>query len=196
MMDELNKQISDLRIGKETALSFLMDQYARALHFFAYKLIKDKQTSSEIVSDAFIKLWERKEHFEAIEPIKSFLYLVVKNACLDHLKHSRNKHRYEDADLLELEATDQDILRKIIYTELVELVVQEVKKLPRQQARVLQLSVVEGKNIQEICDELGTTANTVYFARSKAVATLKKVLAQKRLSLHYLFVLLFFNIPQ
>lgn len=192
-MDELNKHISDLRKGKEAALSFLMDQYARVLHFFAYKLIKDSQTSSEIVSDAFIKLWERREHFEAIEPIKSFLYLVVKNACLDHLKHSRNKCRYEEADLVELEATDQDILRKIIYTELVELIVQEVKKLPRQQAQVLQLSFMEGKNVQEICDELGTTANTVYFARSKAVATLRKILEQKKLSLHYLFLLFFFN---
>jgi len=193
-MDELNKQISDLRMGKETALSFLMDQYARALHFFAYKFITDQQTSSEIVSDAFVKLWERREHFEAIEPIKSFLYLVVKNACLDHLKHSRNKCRYEDPDLIQLEATDQDILRKIIYTELVELIVQEIKKLPRQQAQVLQLSVMEDKNVQEICDELGTTANTVYFARSKAVATLRRILEQKKLSLHYLFLLLFSNI--
>jgi RNA polymerase sigma-70 factor (family 1) len=193
-MDELNKQISDLREGKEAALSFLMDQYARVLHFFAYKLIKDSQTSSEIVSDAFIKLWERRQHFEAIEPIKSFLYLVVKNACLDHLKHSRNKCRYEEAELIELEATDQDILRKIIYTELVELIVHEVKKLPRQQAQVLQLSFMEGKNVQEICEELGTSANTVYFARSKAVATLRRILEQKKLSLHYLFLLLFFNI--
>lgn len=195
-MDAFNKQVADLQIGKETALSFFMDRYAHALHFFAYKLIKDKQISSEIVSDAFVKLWERREHFQTCTHIKSFLYLVVKNAGLDHLKHGRNKYRHEEADLIELEDGNQDILRKIIYTELIELIVDEVKKLPRQQAKVFQLSVMEGKNIQEICEELGTTANTVYFARSKAVATLRKVFKQKQISLHHLSMLLFFDIYQ
>ncbi|NGM65763.1 RNA polymerase sigma factor [Sphingobacterium sp. SGR-19] len=185
-MEASDKHISDLRKGKETALGFLMDQLADALHFFAYSFIKDKQTASEIVSDAFVKLWERRTHFEAMEPVKSFLYLVVKNACLDHLKLSRNKFRHEEADVLEIEAPDQDILRNIIYTELVELIVNEVKKLPRQQLQVVQLSIMEGKNIQEVCDELGTTANTVYFARSKAIAALRAVLRKKKLSLHYL----------
>ena len=194
-MDIVNKQISDLRLGKETALGFLMDRFGHALHIFAFKYIRDKQTALEIVSDAFVKLWERRQHFETIQPIKSFLYVVVRNACLDHLKESRRKYRHEGTDLLEMEDTDQDIIRKIIYTEFLEMVISEIKNLPRQQAKVIQLSMIEGRDIQEVCEELGTTANAVYFAKSKAIATLRRILLQKKVSFHYLVVLLFAHVP-
>ncbi|TYP98393.1 RNA polymerase sigma-70 factor (ECF subfamily) [Sphingobacterium allocomposti] len=189
-METFDKQISDLKTGKETALRFFMDQYAQPLRFFAYKLIKDKPVATEIVSDAFVKLWERRLQFDSAEPLKSFLYVVVRNSCLDHLKHSRNKYSHDDQLLAELHSDDQDILTKMIYTELIALVVQEIEKLPRQQAHIFQLSVVEGKNTTEICDELGTTPSTVYFARSKAVATLKKVFSDKKISLYHFSALL------
>lgn len=193
-MDKFEKQISDLQRGKETALCFFMDQYASALQFFAFKLIKDKEASAEIVSDAFVKLWERRRNFDATDCVKSFLYLVTRNTCLDYLKHSRNKYMHDDALLSDLVSADGDILQKIIYTELIELIVLEVKKLPKQQAQVFELSVMEGRNTQEICEELQTSASTVYFARSKAVAALKKAFQKRNLSPHYLAVLLWLDV--
>ncbi|TDS13181.1 RNA polymerase sigma factor [Sphingobacterium paludis] len=190
-MDKFDKQIADLQQGKETALCFFMDQYATALQFFAFKFIRDKEASSEIVSDAFVKLWERRSTFESTANLKSFLYLVTRNTCLDHLKQSRNKYAHDETFLQELVCGDADILQKIIYTELVALVVQEVKRLPKQQAQVFQLSVMEGRDTAEICEELHTTANAVYFARSKAVAALKKAFEKRNLSPHYLTALLF-----
>ncbi|WP_437920436.1 sigma-70 family RNA polymerase sigma factor [Sphingobacterium sp. LRF_L2] len=195
-MDTFDKQISDLHAGRETALCFFMDQYGQALHFFAYKIIKDSAASSDIVSEAFVKLWERRTQFQRSESLRSFLYLVVKNDCLDHLKHSRQKYKHEEAATMDIASSDQDILKKIIYTELIELIVKEVRKLPKQQAAIFQLSIIEGKDTQEICEELGTTSNTVYFARSKAIAALKKVFIQKKLSLHHLTILLFLDIHQ
>ncbi|MFD2744148.1 MULTISPECIES: RNA polymerase sigma factor [Sphingobacterium] len=185
-MNKFDKQISDLQSGMEPALCFFMDQYANALRFFAFKLIKDKEASAEIVSDSFVKLWNRRTSFQSTDQLKSFLYLVTKNACLDHLKQCRNKYAHDDTFLINVEASNTDILENMIYNELVELVVLEIKKLPKQQAQVFQLAILEGKNTQEICDELQTTANTVYFARSKAVAALKKAFEQKKISEYYI----------
>ncbi|WP_166332454.1 RNA polymerase sigma factor [Sphingobacterium chungjuense] len=188
-MDKFDKQISDLQQGKETALCFFMDQYASALQFFAFKLTKDKEASAEIVSDAFVKLWNRRLNFPAADGLKSFLYLVTRNACLDHLKQSRNKYAHDDALVLDIATSDNDILKKIIYNELVELIVLEIKKLPKQQAQIFQLAIMEGRNTQEICDELHTSPSTVYFARSKAIAALKKAFEQRKISVHYISLL-------
>ncbi|MCL7987289.1 sigma-70 family RNA polymerase sigma factor [Sphingobacterium sp. lm-10] len=188
-MDKFDKQIVDLQQGKETSLCFFMDEYAAALQFFAFKMIGHKEASAEIVSDSFVKLWDRRTHFHEAYSIKSFLYLITRNACLDHLKESRNKYAHEETFLEDLVASDSDILKKIIYNELIELIVLEIKKLPKQQAKVFQLAMMEGRNTQEICDELQTSASTVYFARSKAIAALKKVFEQKNLSMHYIFLL-------
>jgi len=188
-MNDIEKQFADLQQGKESALCFLMNTYATALQFFAFKLTRSKEVSSEIVSDSFVKLWDRRCKLQGHDNIKPFLYVVTRNACLDYLKHSRNKHTHQDASLLELENSDEDILKKIIYNELIELIALEVKKMPKQQAQVFQLAFIEGQNTLEICDQLQTTPSTVYFARSKAIAALKIAFEKKNLSIHYISLL-------
>lgn len=190
-MNDIKKQFADLQQGKEAALCFFMETYSTALQFFAFRLTRNKEASSEIVSDSFVKLWDRREQLEGNDNIKPFLYLVTRNSCLDYLKHSRNKHPHQDASLLELETSDGDILKKIIYNELIELIVIEVKKLPKQQAQIFHLAIMEGHNTQEICDQLQTTPSTVYFARSKAIAALKIAFKKKNLSIHYISILPF-----
>ncbi len=185
-MNNFDKEVIDLQKGDESAIRFFMDQYSHALHFHAYKIIKDKNIAREIVSEAFVKLWEKRENFHAVESIKSFLYLVTRNDCLDHLKLSRNKFQHNDEYLNQLESKEDNILNKIIYTELIELIVKEVEKLPKQQGKIFQLSVLEGKKTEEICEELGTTASNVYFSRSKAISTLKKVFKHKDISYYQL----------
>ena len=191
MMD-FDREVISLQEGKESALCFFMDQYSHALHFYAYKIIKNQDIAREMISDAFVKLWEKKENFQASESIKSFLYLVVRNLCLDHLKSSRVRFQHNEELLSDLESNDENILNKIIYTELIELIVIEIEKLPKQQGQIFQLSVLEGKNTEEICAELGTTSSNVYFSRSKAIATLKKVFKHKNISYYQFGLLLSF----
>lgn len=194
-MIDFDREVTNLQHGQESALCFFMDQYSHALHFHAYKFVKNKDVAREIVSDAFVKLWERRLNFDSEERIKSFLYLVTRNECLDYLKQSRNKYQHDEEFLVGLESTEENILTKIIYTELIELIVKEIEKLPKQQGQIFQLSVLEGKETEEICEELGTTASNVYFSRSKAISTLKKVFKHKNIS-YYQLSLLLFIIPE
>ncbi|WP_156307659.1 RNA polymerase sigma factor [Sphingobacterium endophyticum] len=194
-MIDFDREVTNLQQGQESALCFFMDQYSHALHFHAYKFVKNKDVAREIVSDAFVKLWERRLNFDSEERIKSFLYLVTRNECLDYLKQSRNKYQHDEEFLVGLESTEENILTKIIYTELIELIVKEIEKLPKQQGQIFQLSVLEGKETEEICEELGTTASNVYFSRSKAISTLKKVFKHKNIS-YYQLSLLLFIIPE
>lgn len=194
-MIDFDREVTNLQQGQESALCFFMDQYSHALHFHAYKFVKNKDVAREIVSDAFVKLWERRLNLDSGERIKSFLYLVTRNECLDYLKQSRNKYQHDEEFLVDLESNEENILTKIIYTELIELIVKEIEKLPKQQGQIFQLSVLEGKETEEICNELGTTANNVYFSRSKAISTLKKVFKHKNISYYHLSLLLFF-IPE
>lgn len=188
MNKNFEQQILDLRAGKESALSFFMDSYAHSLRFFAMKMVKDKLISEEIVSDAYVKLWERKSNFSCAETIKSFLYLVTKNACLDYVKQGRLRFEHEEEWLYELENPDKDMLTKIIYFELLELIVKEIEKLPKQQAQIFKMSFFEGKNADEISSELGTTANNVYFARSKAISLLKETFKKKDISFYAILI--------
>lgn len=192
-MNTGDDQISDLHQGNEAVLRFFMDQYSRSLHFFAFKYTKDEQVAAEIISDAFVKLWECRKKILSTDHIKSFLFLVVRNSSLDHLKSKRNHYLNDEALMMELGTGDQDILTKIIYSELIELIMVEIDKLPKQQAAIFRLSVIDGKETKEICEELNTTPGTVYFARSKALSTLKEIFASKKISFYQITLALFLH---
>jgi RNA polymerase sigma factor (sigma-70 family) len=186
------EHLTNLRLGSESALSYFMDLYSHNLHFFAYKLVRDKDAIPEIISESFVKLWYHRSQFFSIEELKSFLYIVVRNSCLDQAKKVRERYAHgQIEEALLLPNTETDILTKIIHTELIMLLGEELEKLPKQQAEIFRLTILEGKTTAEVCEELQTTASTVYFARSKAVATLRHVFSKKNISYYQLAIFLY-----
>ncbi|WP_144043740.1 sigma-70 family RNA polymerase sigma factor [Sphingobacterium cellulitidis] len=175
-----NPQLAALTSGQEFGLKHYMKVHGSALRYFAFSIVKDKSVAEEIVSDSFVKLWTGREKVSTESGIKAFLYISTKNACLDHINLLKNKvvHDYEILD--ELTSPNEDILTKMIQIELIKLIVEEVEKLPKQQARIFKMTYFEQKETDEICDELGLSSSSIYFARSKALATLKKAFGFKR----------------
>src|SRR5690606_10950172 len=103
------------------------------------------------------------EKITSVDSIKSFLYIATRNACYDYVGSPKNNLETEAEALADLVNSEADILTRMIYVELVELIAGEVNRLPAQQAAVFRMSYLEGLTAQEICENLGTTINNVYF---------------------------------
>lgn len=190
-MNHSQAQVYALQAGNEFALSHFMDAYTEQLRFYAYKLVKDKSLAEEITADAFIKLWHNRLNFSDSEKIKSFLYVVTRNACLDQLKSPRHNTLHEESLLAELASPDPDVLSQMIYIEMLAQVALEMSNLPKQQAAVFQLAYFEGKDTSEISAELETSVSNVYFARSKALSAIKNAFKKKNIS-SYPFLFFFY----
>src|ERR1700709_1908452 len=80
-----------IRMGKEEAFDFLFRQYYAALCFFANSIIHNDEDAKDIVQDCFIKLWDDTEFTERVETIKSFLYMMVHNRCIDYVRKKKVK---------------------------------------------------------------------------------------------------------
>lgn len=192
MKDSL-KYVEFLSLGNESGLQYFMEQLGDPLHFFAFKITKNKEVSEEIISEAFYKLWQRREELTTCESIKSFLYLVTRNACYDYMGSAyKKKVSLSHEDWIEIEGVDGDMLGQIIYVELVMQIVHELERLPKQQADVFRMSYLEGLDTKEICDALGTTTSNVYFAKSRALSTLRMIFKEKDINLYSAFLLMTF----
>jgi len=183
------KYVDILCTGNEVGLKYFIAQLGDPLHFFAFKITKNKEVSEEIVSEAFCKLWQGRQKMTSYENIKSFLFLVTRNACYDYIGSAYHKKvSFSHDDWTSIESKDDDMLGQIIYVELIMQVVEELEKLPKQQADVFRMSYLEGMDTKEICDLLGTSASTVYFAKSKAMSTLRMIFKEKDINI-YMFLL-------
>ncbi|RZF62245.1 RNA polymerase sigma factor [Sphingobacterium corticibacterium] len=177
----------DFKNGRESALKYLMTRYGKELRFFAHSIIRNKEIAEEIVSDAFFKLWQRRDKVVKESNIKAFLFITTRNACYDYLD-SPQYRRYSDVEIEEeMAMADDDVMTRIIRVELIQLVIAELEKLPEQQAAIFKMTYLEGLNVDEICAQLHTTQSNVYFARSKAISTLKQIFKSKNVLVYVFF---------
>ena len=63
-------------------------QYYQELYFFAMQLLHDPEDSKDVVSDAFEEVWS---HFSSVkkETVRYFLYRIIRNRCIDTLRHKK-----------------------------------------------------------------------------------------------------------
>lgn len=175
--------------GEERALAIYFDRHARALLLFAYRLVADKSIAEEFVQDAYIKLWNFKQRVENEVHLKAFLYQTTRNACIDYLRSTRHRAKMDSVDSEEdFPQEGNDLLARMIHAETLQLVYAEVKRLSPTQQLVFKLTFIEGLTTEEICAELDMTANAVFIARSKALATLQKIFKGKDLLVYLAFL--------
>jgi RNA polymerase sigma-70 factor (family 1) len=58
------------------------------LYQFAYSFLHSKEPSEEVTNDVFLALWQKRAKIDMIENINVYLYVSVKNACLNFLRRS------------------------------------------------------------------------------------------------------------
>lgn len=172
--------IESLRQENEDGLVAIYRLYNRSLLFFARKHCSSVQEAEEVVSEAFLKFWERRSQFEQVDKIRSFLYVVVKNLCLNRNRKSRFILQIDDiSDYEEVLVEDSDIFLQIVRTELLTLIFEEVNLLPEKQKMIFQMSFMEDLTIEQISAKLLMTPNAVYANKSRALATLRRKLDLK-----------------
>lgn len=172
--------IESLRQDNEDGLVAIYRLYNRSLLFFARRYCSSVQEAEEVVSEAFLKFWERRSQFEQVDKIRSFLYVVVKNLCLNRNRKSRFILQIDDiSDYEEVLVEDSDIFLQIVRTELLTLIFEEVNLLPEKQKMIFQMSFMEDLTIEQISAKLLMTPNAVYANKSRALATLRRKLDLK-----------------
>lgn len=163
------------RQGDAASLRQLLTRYRREIHYFTWSILKDRQTADEIVNDAFLKVWKVRAEFASLAQIRSYLYVVSKNECLNFLKSPRGRRLEHIDSVAHLLHSEESIETHMMHSELLSAVYDEVQKLPKKQRRVFQLAFFEGLSTEEIAAQLGISTNAVFLNKSQALKTIRRV---------------------
>ena len=70
------------------------ENYAH-LYYYAFRFITDEEVCKDIVNDVFEKAWQ---NFGKMNPetASAYLYALVRNRCIDHLRHQQVEEQYAD----------------------------------------------------------------------------------------------------
>ncbi|MFC2622567.1 MULTISPECIES: RNA polymerase sigma factor [Prevotella] len=140
----------------------------------ALRITLNRAEAEDIVQDTLIKVWNRREEWNAIDSIEAFSLTVCRNLSLDRIKKKGNDNdSLEDVKAAEPLASSnpQD---RMIQTDKVRLIRQIVDGLPEKQRSCMQLRDFEGKTYKEIASVLDISEEQVKVNIFRARQTVKQ----------------------
>ena len=143
----------------DKAFRYLYDKYASTLRYFSAKYVDDDATIEDVVQDAFLNLWEKRNEFKTESTIKAYLYKIVRSFSVDTIRRRNIANRY--AEKIVLEKEDQEFfLENIVESEVFQMIQTVFNELSPSCREVYQLSL-HVKSHEEISQLLDISINTV-----------------------------------
>lgn len=83
-----------IRFGNEADFECFFRRYYPRLVNYAARFVAGHETARDLVQDSFARLWERRCELRELD-LASLLFTMVRNACLNYLKHNGVVARHE-----------------------------------------------------------------------------------------------------
>lgn len=168
--------LNEIKKGDNQAFEYLFKAYYPRLRGYAIRFVEDEETARDIIQECFMRFWEKREMLSAVS-VTSLLFAMVRNGCLNYLKHLSivEKHQIEYLATIDGEErlyhTDLslDAEHKLLYTELQEQINIVIGQLPERSREVFLMSRFNGLKNREIADKLQISTTAVEKHISKAL---------------------------
>ncbi|NVO04140.1 MAG: RNA polymerase sigma-70 factor [Bacteroidetes bacterium] len=162
----------------KTTFELLFRIEFKGLCLFALKFTKDYETAKEIVQDAFISLWEKRDTIDLSKPVKSYLTTIINNKSLNYLRDNKKFDR-EILDFENINSTaNHQTSDKLVASEIEQQIKTAIDELPEKCREVFLLSRYENLKYQEIANQLNISIKTVETQMSKALQHMRVRLAE------------------
>ena len=165
--------IQDFQSGDEAAFDLFFLSHFRSLCFFANKILNNEEEAKDIVQNSFIKLWKISDTIKNRRAIKSYLYMIVRNECLDKVKKIKKETAVIKSISIPEDEWDDASITEVVHAETIKRVYDMIEELPKKMREVFKLYYVSGKNYSEIAATLHTSPETIRKQRIRALILLK-----------------------
>lgn len=172
----VDQQITTLKAGDVTAFEMVFRTFYQPLCNYAYTYVQDRDAAEEIVQSTFLNVWEKGDDLVIHTAIKPYLYAMVRNACLNMIKHEKIKQQHADLELAVADRSTESVAHAVLASELEEKISLAMNKLPQQCRVVFKLSRFEELKYSEIAAQLDISIKTVENQMGKALRIMREEL--------------------
>jgi len=179
-------ELFEALVKRETwALETLYDRHAARLNGLAIKILKDEYWAEEVLQEIFLKIWSHPEMFcKSKGTPLGWMMVLCRNRAIDKLRMQHSKTCRTIT--LDEESLPQDTLwgssthpeDEIDYDDLRDQIRAGLKKLPDEQAILIEKAFYEGSTQSELSQELELPLGTVKTRMRLAMQKLRNHLSE------------------
>jgi RNA polymerase sigma factor (sigma-70 family) len=139
----------------------------------ARRLLVADELARDAIQQSMMKLWENRKQLDQCTNLKSFVFRVVRNVCLDEIKKRKPVYVEEPATYSNHSLVIENIHEQ---KEMVTIVQKIINSLVETQREVIQLRDIDGLEFDEIAEITATDIAYVRVLLSRARKSVKEQL--------------------
>ena len=171
--------LQEIKRGNTEAFEYLFRSYYPRLRGYAARFINDEETVRDLLQDSFLRFWEKRKSLESVS-LTALLFIMVRNACLNYLKHLQLTGQQSLDYLQELSGSEGLYIldfganpeHELLYDELRSQIRQALNSLPARSQEIFLMSRHEGMKNREIAERLQISEKAVEKHISRALKAL------------------------
>ena len=185
--------IAAVRSGDAARFALFTERHRRELQVHCYRMLANYEDALDMTQETFLRAWNKRESFKGHAALRTWLYRIATNACLDFLE-KRNDRTPVPSELpgpgSELpylqpypdRMLPEDPQESVVARETIELAfIVAVQHLPPRQRAVFILRDLLGWPASKAAEGLELTVASVTSALQRARVTMREQLPDRRL---------------
>jgi RNA polymerase sigma-70 factor (ECF subfamily) len=129
---------------------------------FAYSILKSTEEAEELVSDLFIRIWEKRDTVTSIESPLLYFYTTAKNLAFNRLNKQKRQQSLQVEDwFVQLNSIYFDPEQIMMTEEMMRQIKQAVNDLPPRCRIIFKLVKEDGLKYREVAELLSLSIKTV-----------------------------------
>ena len=165
--------ISGLKSGEHKAYERLFKDFYAPLCRYAHGILRDADEAEDMVQKTFCKLWDQRDNIEIHTSIKSYLYRIVHNDCMNKIKQQSIRSEHNEHYAYEKDTLSDSVESTVLMNELEHRIEAVINNMPPRCREVFKMSRYRQLSYAEIARELDITTNTVQTQIVKALRLLR-----------------------
>ncbi len=179
---DLTTEFSDIlkgcKRGDPKAQTALYRQYVKAMYNTAFRILQQSDKAEDVVQESFIKAFEMLDSYRAESTFGSWLKRIVVNESLMLLRKEKVSISLDTIPYEAIDDNPQEIWD--FQQEEVQILLKCLGNLPEKQRVILNLSLIEGYDNEEICEILNVTDQNCRTMLSRAKKLLRETIIQMK----------------
>lgn len=149
------------------------------MYRMAWRLTGNAQAAEDLVQEAFLKLWLKRNALQITSSAETFCVTTVKNLFYDQVRKRRPQTTNHTPEELQI-PHDDDAARAIEQAEDRQMAWQLISRLPEQQRQIVMMRDISEMEYREIERQTGLTAVHVRVLLSRARKQMREQLKQMK----------------
>lgn len=194
-MENLKNMTDDVLVklyleGNNVAFDTLLERYQDKLYRYIFFLVRSREVTEDIFQETFVKAIVNLQQgrYQSDGKFAAWITRIAHNLVIDLFRQERNENLISndesEIDLLNsAKFSEGTIESQMVNKQVLKDVARLVDELPEAQREVVRMRFFENKSFKEIAESEGISINTALGRVRYAISNMRRIAAEKRISL-------------